>query len=100
MVLSEGVSLWLGEAFLWPSGMTKRSPFRYFKTSPEYPSCARASWGLNSVSLDQCVCGFKELSHDGDDGDLRCGEHEWPLWADHAIGRVAGTGVITIETRN
>lgn len=55
----------------YPAEMTPRSPFRYFKTSPEYPSCASAFWGPQSVGLDQGVGGFKELSHDSDNGDLR-----------------------------
>ena len=36
----------------------------------EYPSCARAFWHPEPVSLDQRIGGFKELSHDCDDGDF------------------------------
>lgn len=63
-----------------------------FQTSPkkngggethEYPSCASAFLGPQSVSLDQGVYGFKELSHDGDDGDLRGfpSERRWAYFA-------------------
>jgi len=36
----------------------------------EYPSCARPFWHPEPVSLDQRIGGFKELSHDCDDGDF------------------------------
>ena len=40
------------------------------KAEGEYPSCARAFWHPEPVSLDQRIGGFKELSHDCDDGDF------------------------------
>ena len=51
----------------------------YVKRGSEYPSCARAFWHPEPVSLDQRIGGFKELSkaypfHSGKD-DMLCPSH-------------------------
>jgi len=48
----------------------RAQPVPILKTSPEYPSCASAFWDPRSVGPDQGAGGFKELSHDDDNGDL------------------------------
>ena len=54
-------------------------------------------WAPQSVSLDDGVCGFKEFSHDGDDGDLwgfsigaKVGVFGFAERGEHATGQMAG----------
>ena len=63
------LTIWFDPAMIWeaaPTGKRGRQP----DYSGEYPSCARAFWHPEPVSLDQRIGGFKELSHDCDDGDF------------------------------
>ena len=63
-----------GGKFVWPQvrdGVMRMSPAQLAALfEDEYPSCARAFWHPEPVSLDQRIGGFKELSHDCDDGDF------------------------------
>ncbi|PPB79836.1 hypothetical protein LV82_02629 [Albidovulum inexpectatum] len=36
----------------------------------EYPSCASAICDPEAICLDECVCGFDQLAHEGHKGDL------------------------------
>ena len=63
------LTIWFDPAMTWeaePSGKRSHQP----DYSGEYPPCARAFWHPEPVSLDQRIGGFKELSHDCDDGDF------------------------------